>query len=461
MKNKYILVVDDEVDICEQLSGLLNDKGFESKYATSSDQALKTFNSTQPSLVLLDIWLNNSKLDGFNTLEKFLSINNSIPIIMISGHGNIETAVNSIKKGAYDFIEKPFDSELLIFKIEKALENYKLKEKISELTRKDSESNFVCNSKSSKNLSNVIKKVSKTESSVLLTGMPGEGKEFLSKIIHDSSNRSKKNFKTINCIEKNTEQLEIDFFGKEINQKIEVPGILDEVNGGTILIKNFHLISKKIQGKLLRILMEKKYHRIGSIISKQIDLRIIANTHLNLSEIKASKMIRDDLLKKLNFSNILIPSLSERRDDICDLVNIFLDEIIKKKNLNYKNFSTDALDFFSSQNCIDNVSQLKRLIEWCLSMLGKNESKTITKKMIHDIMINFLGEGKKNSNFNQDDFLNFKIKDAREHFEKKYLIYNLSKYNFNISKMSNHIGMERTALYRKLKSMKIEVEIKE
>ncbi len=259
-KESRILIIDDEPDICDQLSGLLNDIGYVCDKATTSEKGIEIFKKKNFTLVLLDIWLNDSKFDGFQALEKILSIDQNIPVIMISGHGNIETAVNSIKKGAYDFIEKPFDSDLLIFKIKKALENFVLKKKINDLAKKDIDSEIVASSKSSKILEKQINEISKIDSNVILIGDNGSGKEFVASRIHNLSHRAKKNFKSIDCkMEKLT--LERNLFGYEENQVIKDLGILDEIDNGTIYFKNINFFPENLQGKILRILEEKKYYR--------------------------------------------------------------------------------------------------------------------------------------------------------------------------------------------------------
>ena len=251
-----ILIIDDQLDICEQISGLLSDKGFNTQYKLSAEEGIKTFDKIKHSLVILDIWLNNSKFDGFQTLEKIRKINKNIPIIMISGHGNIETAVNSIKKGAYDFIEKPFDSEILIFKVKKALENFDLKAKITDFY-KNKNYNFISKSSLSKNVINKLKKITKTESSVFLDGKKGSGREFLAKKIHSESNRFNKNFKTLDFSQYSETEIEENLFGKEINRITASPGLFEEVEGGTLFLKNIDSMSPRIQGKLLRVFEEK------------------------------------------------------------------------------------------------------------------------------------------------------------------------------------------------------------
>ena len=228
-----ILIIDDEKDICEQISGLLNDKGYETKSTLTSEDGISAFKIKNYSLVILDIWLNNSKLDGFQTLEKIKEINFNVPVIMISGHGNIETAVNSIKKGAYDFIEKPFDGDLLIFKVKKALENYDLKSRINNIF-KNKNYNYIAKSEHSKKTLTSLKKIIKTESSVFLYGEKGSGREFLAKKLHSESNRFFKNFKILDFEKLSENEIEFEIFGKEESQILKKTGIFEEVNGGTL-----------------------------------------------------------------------------------------------------------------------------------------------------------------------------------------------------------------------------------
>ena len=453
MQNK-ILIVDDELDICEQLSGVLQDSGFKSVHALSSEHALKLLDEYNVSLIILDIWLNNSKLDGFQTLEKIIQINDSIPIIMISGHGNIETAVNSIKKGAYDFIEKPFDSELLVFKVKKALENFKLKKKIQLLTRKNHELKIVANSMVMKVLLKTLKNVSRNDSSLFIWGEKGSGKSFISQYIHENSDRKFKNFRIVEFGNQNDDELELHLFGNEFEEATEFPGIFDEINGGTLFLKNLSLSSKKFQGKLLRIIEEKKYYKIGSQMPRFVDFRIIASSQISLERILGDKIIRADLLSKINFFQINMPSINSRKEDLKDLINFFLKEL--KSNGKQMIFSNELIDYLKSLKSLDSIYHLKKIVEWILVMLEKESKEKISVDMFKKLINIFFENENENGLNNSFDFLNIDIKTAREKFEKKYLLYNLEKHNFNISKISNIIGMERTALYRKLKQLKID-----
>jgi two-component system nitrogen regulation response regulator NtrX len=449
-KVSKILIVDDEPDICEQLSGLLGDIGYVCEYATSSEKGLELFKKKDFSLVLLDIWLNNSKFDGFQMLEKILGIDQNIPVIMISGHGNIETAVNSIKKGAYDFIEKPFDSDLLIFKIKKALENLILKRRIEDFIKRDSGSKLVTNSKSTKNLDKEISQICKTDSNVLLIGSNGSGKEFIASKIHSLSHRSNKNFKFIDC-RNDQEKLETDLFGFEENQIVRVLGVFDEINNGTLYLKNINLMSNKLQGKILRVLEEKKYYRIGALNSNSLNLRVIGSCNKYVKQ----KFLREDLLKKLHFNIIEVPGLDKRKEDVDELISIFSSKILLEKSLIQKKFSSEAISYLKNLDCFKNISQLKKFIEWIIIMHSDSDVIEISKNDLLELGNNLINFKHSYSN----DSMNMKIKDAREGFEKNYLIYNLEKFEYNVSKMSHEIGMERTALYRKLKTLKIRTEL--
>ena len=450
-----ILIIDDEIDICKQLSGLLNDLGYNSSYSNTAEEGIELFRAKNFSLVLLDILLNNSKFDGFQTLEKIKNINQDIPVIMISGHGNIETAVNSIKQGAYDFVEKPFDGDIIVFKIKKALETLFLKRKLSNFQKLKSNLNLVKISHSSKELNNFINLNAKNDNNILLKGDTGSGKQFVASIIHNKSYRANKNFKIIDC-NKKKDDFENEFFGKEENKIIEIPGLLEEVNYGTLYLKNIELISSSTQGKLLRILEERKYYRIGSFSPISLNLRIIASSHKNFDNL--NRIIRKDLLKQLNFTQINVPNLEERREDFDDLLKIFIKQSTEKRNLKNQNLSSDLIKTLKEADIFSNFSQLEKFIDWLVVMFEKKDVEVISKEIFNKLITKTFNHNQ--NNFKIDDqLLDLKIKDARDYFEKKFLIYNLKKFKYNVSLLSSKIGMERTALYRKIKSMNIKMDI--
>ena len=451
-----ILIIDDEIDICKQLSGLLNDLGYNSSYSNTAEEGIELFRTKNFSLVLLDILLNNSKFDGFQTLEKIKNINQDIPVIMISGHGNIETAVNSIKQGAYDFVEKPFDGDIIVFKIKKALETLFLKRKLSNFQKLKSNLDLVKKSQPSKELNDFINLNAKNDNNILLKGDAGSGKEFVASIIHNRSYRANKNFKIINC-NKRKEDFENEFFGKEENKIIEIPGLLEEVNYGTLYLKNIDLMSTSTQGKLLRILEERKYYRIGSFSSISLNLRIIASSHKNYDDL--NKIIRKELLKQLNFTQINIPTLEDRIDDFDDLLKIFIKQSSEKRNIKNQQFSNDLIENLKEVGTFSNFSQLEKFIDWLVIMFEKRNVDIISKEIFEKLIIKICNLNQNAFNTDIDQLFNHTIKDARDIFEKKFLIYNLKKFKYNVSLLSSKIGMERTALYRKIKSMNIKMDI--
>ncbi|MFL2662139.1 MAG: sigma-54-dependent transcriptional regulator [Alphaproteobacteria bacterium] len=451
-----ILIIDDEIDICKQLSGLLNDLGYNSSYSNTAEEGIELFRTKNFSLVLLDILLNNSKFDGFQTLEKIKNINQDIPVIMISGHGNIETAVNSIKQGAYDFVEKPFDGDIIVFKIKKALETLFLKRKLSNFQKLKSNLDLVKKSQSSKELDDFINFNAKNDNNILLKGDTGSGKQFVASIIHNRSYRVNKNFKIINC-NKRKEDFENEFFGKEENKIIEIPGLLEEVNYGTLYLKNIDLISTSTQGKLLRILEERKYYRIGSFSPISLNLRIIASSHKNFDDL--NKIIRKELLKQLNFTQINIPTLEDRPDDFDDLLKIFIKQSFEKRNINNQQLSNDLIENLKEVGTFSNFLQLEKFIDWLVIMFEKSNIDIISKEIFEKLIIKICNLNQNTFDTDGDQLFNLKIKDARDIFEKKFLIYNLRKFKYNVSLLSSKIGMERTALYRKIKSMNIKMDI--
>ena len=449
---EHILIVDDEIDICEQISEILKDNHFSTKIVHTSEETIKSINEKYPILIILDIWLNNSKLDGFSLLKKIRAENPQIPIIMISGHGNIETAINSIKNGAFDFIEKPFDIDILLLKINKALENVKLKEKIEQLSNKNILSDFVHKSEKTKSLRNVVMKISKTESNILLSGPAGSGKEFLARLIHQNSNRSKKSFQIINCANLDNDSFEKKLFGIEKNNSEIFKGALEEFDEGTILFDQIEDLSLSAQGKMIGFLEGQKFSRHGGVQLIKTNVRIISSTKSDLEKMIDNNLFREDLYFKLNVIPIIVPTISQRKEDIPELVTLFTQKFIKKNNFKEKVFSEDCILFFQSLKLSGNIRQLKNLVEWILIILSEKNVKLITQ---NDIPVEIKSQFD-NKNF-LNSFENISMKEARDMFERQFLNEKLRENRFNINKLSKMIGMERTALYRKLKSLKIDI----
>ena len=454
MKNnrKYILIVDDEKDICEQISEILKDNHFNTKSVFTSDETIKSIEKSLPDLIILDIWLNNSKLDGFSLLKKIKERNPLIPVIMISGHGNIETAINSIKNGAFDFIEKPFDIDILLFKVNKALENINLKKKIEQLSNKKIQSDFVSKSEKTIILKNLVQKISKTESNILLSGPAGSGKEFFARLIHQTSNRSLKPFQIINCANLDHDNFEKKLFGFEKQNGEIINGNLEELNNGTILFDQIEDLHESAQGRLIGFLEGQKFSRFGGVELIKTNVRIISSTKSDLQNMIKKNKLREDLYFKLNAISITIPPLSQRKEDIPHLVELFARKFIKKNNFKKKFFSEECILFFQSLELSGNIRQLKNLVEWILIILSEKNIKYISPK---DIPIEIKDQFDGNNFISSYD--NVSMKEARDIFERKFLHKKLKENCFNINKLSKTIGMERTALYRKLKSLKIDI----
>jgi two-component system nitrogen regulation response regulator NtrX len=333
------------------------------------------------------------------------------------------------------------------------LENYDLKNKVNNLYQLKN-NNYVANSEASKKVLNSLNKISKTECSILLSGLSGSGREFLARKIHFESNRNNKRFKVIDFSDLDKVKTEIKLFGSEEKGMIKSVGILEDVNGGTLFVKNIDKMNSKIQGKILRVLEEKKYYRIGGLSPNNINFRIISSSKMLLNDLKKCGSFSSDLLNKINFFEIMVPSIKERNEDINDLVKEFLISSLNFHKMNIENVSNDAILFFSKLVCVNNIAQLKKFIEWSVFMLSEIKNEKITKDKVVSLLNGFLNEDQTEKDDKQA-YLDYNIKEARESFEKSYLTYNLKKYNNNISQVSQKIGMERTALYRKLKLLKI------
>ena len=336
------------------------------------------------------------------------------------------------------------------------METLFLKRKLSNFQKLKSNLDLVKKSQPSKELNDFINLNAKNDNNILLKGDAGSGKEFVASIIHNRSYRANKNFKIINC-NKRKEDFENEFFGKEENKIIEIPGLLEEVNYGTLYLKNIDLMSTSTQGKLLRILEERKYYRIGSFSSISLNLRIIASSHKNYDDL--NKIIRKELLKQLNFTQINIPTLEDRIDDFDDLLKIFIKQSSEKRNIKNQQFSNDLIENLKEVGTFSNFSQLEKFIDWLVIMFEKRNVDIISKEIFEKLIIKICNLNQNAFNTDIDQLFNHTIKDARDIFEKKFLIYNLKKFKYNVSLLSSKIGMERTALYRKIKSMNIKMDI--
>lgn len=459
-----ILVVDDQEDIRQQLSGILSDEGYKVRSVGNSHEALEALRLRLPSIVLLDIWLNDHRFDGIELLDIVRQEHPEIPVVMISGHGNIETAVSALKKGAIDFIEKPFKIDRLLSVITKGIEAGRLRREISEYRAKSTYPTKI-DGPSSKisNLRQTVKKVARTNSRVLIEGAAGSGKEVVARLIHQDSLRSEHPFVVLNCAALQPEDFEKEFFGQEISGGSPEIGIrlgaLERAHGGTLFLKGIWDMPLETQGKLLKVLQGGEFHRVGGTRKIEVDIRIISSIgdHNDLLKRIEQGSFREDLYYRLNVVPIVVPSLSERREDIQELANVFLDKLASEHGIPGCRFSEEAMLVLQSYEWPGNIRQLRNTVEWVLIMLPPENRKIITSEMLPQELLR-----ESNSPISSQDGdilqINKCLKEAREAFERHYLMTHMRRYNGNITRTAKAVGMERTALHRKLKLLNIRVK---
>jgi two-component system, NtrC family, nitrogen regulation response regulator NtrX len=446
-----ILIVDDEKDIRQLISDILKDEGYSTRLAANSTECINEINSFPPDLLILDIWLKDSHMDGIDILKVAQRDNPEIPVVIISGHGNIEIAVAAIKQGAYDFIEKPFNTDQLLVVINRAMEVSKLRRENSALKIKDiTRSEMVGKSTTFKNLKNNLDKVTKSNGRVLLTGPPGSGKEVAARYIHANSNRNNSPFITINCASIESNRMEEVLFGSQYKGSEVEPGLLEMGHGGVVYFDEVADMPIGTQSKILRVLVEQQFIRSGGSDTVRVDLRVISSTTKNLKALIAEGKFREELYHRLNVVPIEVPSLEDRRDDIPELSSLFLQELHNQQGLSDRKLSEDSLTFLQSMEWPGNVRQLKNHIERIL-ILGPDDDFISVNEL------NELDPSFENENIETviNNVVNLPLRDARELFERDYLLTQINRFGGNISRTASFVGMERSALHRKLKSLDI------
>ena len=453
MKNN-ILVVDDEEDIRLSIAGLLEDEDYEVRVAKNSDEALDAISKRVPDLVLLDIWLENSNLDGLDLLNEIHSKFISVPCIMISGHGNIDIAVKAIRSGASDFIEKPFESERLLITLERVLELSKLKKEHKELwVRAGGDLELVGESSVIKKIKNLIPKIAPTGSRVFINGDFGTGKETLARLIHHNSNRSSGSFILLNTKILSTDMLEEELFGEEDNLgRVIKIGIFEQANNGTLFIDEVSDLTMEAQVFFVKALQDNTIRRKNGSTRINVDVRVISSTSVQINEKIKNKEFSEDLYYRLNVIPIEMPALSNRKEDIPVLINYFLNKASNFSGRNKLTIDQQSLSSLQVFNWEGNVSQLKNAIERILIMIDDTSINEITYDMLPKDLLNI--EKKKDDDYNRDYLYSLNLKNARIIFEHDYIIKNLDRFNGNITKTADFIGMERSAFHRKLNTLK-------
>ncbi len=447
-----ILIVDDEADIRELVTGLLEDEGFSPRAAANSDEVFAAVRARLPQLVILDVWLQNSAMDGIEILAELKKLHPELPVVIISGHGTIETAVAAIKKGAYDFVEKPFNADRLILAVNRALEAARLKRENTDLRERAPDWGFIGGSAAVSALRGVIDRVADTRSRVLISGPPGSGKEVIARLLHAKSSRMQQPFIVASAAMIAPDRMEEELFGVDAQGATSRRvGLLERAHGGTLMFDEVGDMPMETQGKILRVLVDQRFKRVGGDTPVSVDVRIVSTTSRDLLALAAENKFREDLFHRLNVVPIAAPSLAERREDIPALVAYFVDRIARASGLPKRGLTPEAIAALQAYHWPGNVRQLRNVIERTLILLGRDTQGEIASDQLPSEIIDAgltipAGEG-------LEQIIALPLREARERFEREYLIAQINRFGGNISRTAAFIGMERSALHRKLKAL--------
>ena len=443
-----ILIVDDERDIRELVAGVLSDEGYDCRTAADSTAALDAIDKKRPSLVLLDVWLHGSPMDGLEVLDEIKVREPNLPVIVISGHGNIDTAVSAVSRGAVDFIEKPFEAEKLLHLVGRATETERLRRENVRLREGfDNGSEFTGNSAAINTVRATLKRVAGTGSRILVSGPAGAGKEVAARLLHAWSPRADKAFVTVNSARITPERFEEELFGEEADGKLVRPGLLETADGGTLYLDEVADMPLSTQARILRVLTEQSFVRVGGTRQIGVDVRVISSTARDLQKEMDEKRFREDLFYRLNVVPVSVPSLSERRDDIPALAQHFFARYASEQGVPSPEISAEAMAALQAYDWPGNVRQLRNVVERTIILTPRDQLATIEVDMLTDEVTG----GSSAGNAGLTALMGAPLREARESFEREYLAVQIRRFSGNISKTASFIGMERSALHRKLK----------
>jgi two-component system nitrogen regulation response regulator NtrX len=453
-----ILIIDDEDDIRDLIAGILEDEGYETRQAHDADSGLNEIARRRPSLVFLDIWMQGSRLDGLQLLDVFQAQHPDMPVVMISGHGNVETAVSAIRRGAYDYIEKPFKVDRLLLITQRAMEAARLKNEVADLRERSSKTvELIGGSPTLQAVRGVIDKSAPTNSRIFISGSSGTGKGLCARLVHQKSLRAEAPFVEINCSLYSPDEVQVVLFGRETREKTgtlrtEV-GALEKAHGGTLYLSEVGTLPPAAQQALLRTLVESKFNRVGGAVAVPIDVRVISSSSQNIATIIETGGFRSDLFHRLSIVPLQMTPLKERREDIPPLVDVFIEQVCKLHNLPRLSIGPDAVAVLQAQDWPGNARQLRNSIERLL-ILVKDQAPAdgvITAALLpSDIgeVLPTVGDSDSSAHL-----MSLPLRDAREVFERQYLLAQIERFGGNISKTAEFVGMERSALHRKIKSL--------
>ena len=446
-----ILVVDDEIDIRELVAAVLEDDGYSVRTAQNAETALGAVRARKPALLILDIWMSGNGMDGLELLDRVRAIDPDVPVIMISGHGTIETAVSSIKRGAYDFIEKPFKSDRLLLVVQRALEAANLRQENRHLRAQAIvPEGLVGGSPAAQQLRAMIAKMAVANSRVLISGPPGSGKETAARLIHASSPRARNAFVAISAAGVTPDRMDRELFGEEPSpERSGHIGVFERAHGGTLYIDEVAEMPRESQSRILRVLVEQRFRRVGGETDVQVDVRVISSTSRDLSAEIAAGRLREDLYHRLNVVPLRVPGLAERREDIPTLIAYYLDRLSAASGLARRTLAADAFATLQVQPWPGNVRQLRNLVERILILAGGDASQAISADMLPPEASSSPPTG----GLGAERIIALPLREARELFEKEYLEAQIMRFGGNISRTAAFIGMERSALHRKLKTL--------